>query len=286
MIPAQFEYAAPSTLSEALNALSNDPDAKALAGGHSLLPMMKLRLSEPSTLIDLRNVNELRGVTPNAGGWRIGALTTYNQLATNPDLAGYHALIDAVTIIGDTQVRHRGTIGGSLAHADPAADLPAVVLVLNATINAVNTSGSRSIPIDGYFNGLFSTELQEGEILTSVDLPGLAANTGSAYAKLPNPASGYAMVGVAASLTVSGGVAHNVRVALTGAYDNAIRLEEVEQALEGQAANADSIAAAVANAGSELDLMGDIHASAEYRAAMIKVYAKRALLKALERAQG
>jgi carbon-monoxide dehydrogenase medium subunit len=286
MIPAQFEYAAPSTLSEALNALSNDPDAKALAGGHSLLPMMKLRLAEPSSLIDLRNISELRGVTPNAGGWRVGALTTHNQVATNPDLAGYHALIDAASIIGDTQVRHRGTIGGSLAHADPAADLPAVVLALNVTINAVSTSGSRSLPIDGYFNGLFSTELGEGEILTSVDFPALAPNTGSAYAKLPNPASGYAMVGVAASLSLSDGVAQNVRVALTGAYDFAIRLEEVEQALEGQAVNADSIASAVANAGSSLDLMGDIHASAEYRAAMIKVYAKRALLKALERAQG
>jgi|HigsolmetaAR201D_1030396.scaffolds.fasta_scaffold01785_9 carbon-monoxide dehydrogenase medium subunit len=286
MIPAQFEYSAPSTLSEALAALASNPDAKALAGGHSLLPMMKLRLAQPAALVDLRNIAELRGISAHNGGWRIGAFTTYAQAASDANLQAYSALHDAVTIIGDTQVRNRGTIGGSLAHADPAADLPAVVLALNATINVIGPNGARSIPIDEYFTGMFSSALESNEILTSVDLPAQAAGTGSAYAKLANPASGYAMVGVAASITVSGGTIQNARVALTGAYDHAVRLSEVENALNGQPANADTVAASVANAGDGLDLMGDIHASAEYRAAMVKVYAKRALLKALERAQG
>src|SRR5262245_15530661 len=286
MIPAQFEYAAPATLSEALAILSKDGEAKALAGGHSLLPAMKLRLSTPSMLVDLRNIGELRGVSPHDGGWRIGAMTTHDQIANNASLAGYQALIDAASIIGDAQVRNRGTIGGSLAHADPAADLPAVALALEATINTTGPGGARSIPIDGYFTGMFETALGEGNIITSIDLPAITAGTASAYAKFANPASGYAMVGVAARVTLNGGNAQNVRVALTGASDHAIRLGSVESALEGKPLTAESIAAACANAGAGLDLMGDIHASAEYRAAMVGVYARRALTKALERAQG
>jgi aerobic carbon-monoxide dehydrogenase medium subunit len=286
MIPSQFEYAAPATLNEAVALLAKDPDAKALAGGHSLLPVMKLRLSSPSMLVDLRNVAELRGVSANGGGWRIGAMTTHDQIANNTSLKAYGALIDAASIIGDTQVRNRGTIGGSLAHADPAADLPAVVLVLEATINVTGAKGSRAIPIDGFFTGLFETTLGEGAIITSVDLPATAASTGSAYAKFANPASGYAMVGVAARVTLSGGNAQNVRVALTGAADYAVRLSGVESALEGKPLTAESIAAACEQAGAGVEIRGDIHASADYRAAMVKVYAKRALGKALERARG
>jgi carbon-monoxide dehydrogenase medium subunit len=284
MIPSQFEYAAPATLNETLALLAKNPDAKALAGGHSLLPVMKLRLSSPSMLVDLRNVAELRGVSANGGGWRIGAMTTHAQIAGNANLKRYQALIDATLNIGDTQVRNRGTIGGSLAHADPAADLPAVVLALEATINATGAKGARSISIEQFFTGMLATALEEGEIITSVDLPALAASTGSAYAKLANPASGYAMVGVAARVTLSGGAAQNVRVVLTGAADHAMRLSGVESALEGKPLTAESIAAACENAGAGLDLMGDIHASAEYRAAMVGVYARRALAKALERA--
>jgi carbon-monoxide dehydrogenase medium subunit len=286
MIPAQFEYAAPATLNEAVSLLSKNPDAKALAGGHSLLPVMKLRLSSPSMLVDLRNISELRGISAQGSSWRIGAMMTYVQVATDKSLQGYHALIDATTVIGDTQVRNRGTIGGSLAHADPAADLPAVMLALDATVNTVGPSGTRSLAIDDFFTGMLATALEEGEIVTSIDLPALAASTGSNYAKFANPASGYALVGVAARVTLSGGNAQNVRVALTGASDHAIRLSDIESALEGQALTAESIAAACANAGAGLDLMGDIHASAEYRAAMVGVYARRALAKALERAQG
>src|SRR5690242_14967822 len=182
MIPSQFEYAAPATLNEALALLSKNPDAKALAGGHSLLPVMKLRLSSPSMLVDLRKIGELRGVSAHNGGWRIGAMTTHAQIASNSDLQGYQALIDATSIIGDAQVRNRGTIGGSLAHADPAADMPAVVLALDATINATGPNGARSISVDQFFEGLMATALAEGEIITSVDLPALAAGTSSAYA--------------------------------------------------------------------------------------------------------
>jgi carbon-monoxide dehydrogenase medium subunit len=286
MIPSQFEYSAPATLNEAVALLAKDPDAKALAGGHSLLPVMKLRLASPSMLVDLRNVAELRGVSANGGGWRIGAMTTHAQIASNANLKGYQALIDATSIIGDAQVRNRGTIGGSLAHADPAADLPAVVVALNATLNVVGPKGARAIATDGFFEGMMATTLGEGEVITSVDLPALAAGAVSAYAKFANPASGYAMVGVAAQATLSGGVARNVRVVLTGASDHATRLTQVESALEGQALTAASIAAACAQAGAGLDLMGDIHASAEYRRAMVGVYARRALAKALERAGG
>jgi carbon-monoxide dehydrogenase medium subunit len=286
MIPAQFDYAAPATLDEALALLSKDPEAKALAGGHSLLPVMKLRLATPTMLVDLRKIQDLRGISAHNGGWRIGAMTTYAEAAAHRELQRYHALHDALTVIGDVQVRNRGTIGGSLAHNDPAADLPAVALALEATINARGPGGERAIPIDQFIVGLFETALSSGEVITSVDLPALAANTGSAYAKFANPASGYALVGVAARLTLANGVAQNVRVAVTGAASHASRLSEVERALEGQQLSDEAIAQAAEQAGQNLDYNSDIHASADYRRAMVKVYTRRALTRALERARG
>jgi aerobic carbon-monoxide dehydrogenase medium subunit len=283
MIPPQFDYAAPATMSEALALLSQNPDAKALAGGHSLLPVMKLRLAAPPLLVDLRNVAELRGISAQGSGWRVGAMTTYQELTAHQELARYHALYDATSVIGDAQVRNRGTIGGSLAHNDPAADLPAVALALEVTVN----TNSRAIPIDDFIVGLLQTSLEEGEIITSIDFPALAAGTGSAYAKFANPASGYALVGVAVRLTLGAdGSAQQVRIALTGAADQATRLSGVEHALEGQQISDESIAAAAQQAGEGLQLNGDIHASAEYRAAMVKVYTRRAIAKALERARG
>jgi carbon-monoxide dehydrogenase medium subunit len=187
-------------------------------------------------------------------------------------------------VIGDTQVRNCGTIGGALAHADPAADLPAVVLALGASINTISASGSRSIAIDGFFEGMMTTSLAEGEIITSIDLPALAAGTGTAYTKFANPASGYAMVGVAASVTISGGKVTAARVGLTGAGPSAVRLSAVEQALVGSDGSEASIASAVANAGAGLDILGDIHASEDYRRAMVSVYAKRAIAAAIARA--
>jgi carbon-monoxide dehydrogenase medium subunit len=284
MIPSAFEYVAPTTLSEAIGLLTKDPEAKLLAGGHSLLPTMKLRLSAPSILVDLGKIGELRGISANGSGVRIGAMTTYAEMTASAALKGYAGLIDATSIIGDTQVRNRGTIGGALAHADPAADLPAVVLALGATVNVAGPNGQRSIAIDDYFQGMMSTALEEGEIITSVDLPALAAGTGTAYIKFANPASGYAMVGVGVSVTVSGGTISAARVGLTGAGPSAIRLSSVEQALVGSDGSEASVAGAVANAGDGLDILGDIHAGEDYRRAMVSVYAKRAIAAAIARA--
>ena len=281
-----FNYAKPSSLADAARAAAG-ADAKILAGGQSLLPAMKLGLAAPAALVDLSGLGDLKGITVSGGTVKIGAMTNHAAVAASKDVQqAIPALAALAGNIGDRQVRNRGTIGGSLAHADPAADLPAVALALEATINISGPGGARTAAIDGYFTGMFETGLHEGEIITSVDLPALAAGTSSAYAKLANPASGYAMVGVAARVTLSGGTARNVRVALTGAADHAMRLSQLESALEGQALTAESIAAACQQAGAGLDLMGDIHASAEYRSAMVGVYARRALAKALERSGG
>jgi carbon-monoxide dehydrogenase medium subunit len=281
MIPSVFDYAAPATLNEAMNLLK-DPEAKLLAGGHSLLPTMKLRLAAPSLLVDLGKIPELRGISAHGDGVRIGAMTTYVQITTSADLQGYAALTDATSIIGDTQVRNRGTIGGALAHADPAADLPAVLLAIGATVNTIGPNGTRAIAIDDFFQGMMATALEEGEIITSIDLP--AAAGGSAYVKFANPASGYAMVGVAANVTISGGKVSAARVGLTGAGPSATRLESVEQALIGGDGSDASVASAVANAGAGLDILGDIHAGEDYRRAMVSVYAKRAIAAAIARA--
>jgi aerobic carbon-monoxide dehydrogenase medium subunit len=285
MIPSAFEYALPATLSEAMEILSADPEAKLLAGGHSLLPTMKLRLAAPSKLVDLRKIGDLRGISASGGGVRIGAMTTYAEMTASAALKGYAALTDATSIIGDTQVRNRGTIGGALAHADPAADLPAVLLALAATVNTIGPGGARTIAIDDFFQGMMTTALEEGEIITSVDLPGLAAGSGTAYVKFANPASGYAMVGVAASVTLSGGRVSACRVGLTGAGPSATRLEGVEQALAGSDGADASVASAVASAGEGIDILGDIHAGEDYRRAMVRVYAKRVVAAAIARAR-
>lgn len=286
MIPAPFDYAAPATLDEALALLAGGGDAKALAGGHSLLPVMKLRLAAPALLVDLRKIGELRGVAALGGGWRIGAMATYAELAAHAGLRRYQALAEAAAEIGDLQVRNCGTLGGSLAHNDPAADLPAVALALDATINTRGPGGARALPADQFLVGMLQTALEEGELITSVDLPALPPGCASGYLKLANPASGYAMVGVAARVTLGAdGLARDVRVALTGATDCARRLEAVERALEGRPPTAELIASAAQRAAQGLEISGDIHASAEYRAAMVPVYVRRALAAAAERAR-
>lgn len=289
MYPAKFDYYRANSVAEAVSLLQQHGEgARVLAGGHSLLPLMKMRLAQPSVLIDIGRVTDLRGISARAdGGARVGAMTTHTEIAASQELQRYQGLIDAASIIGDVQVRNRGTIGGSLAHSDPGADYPAIVLALEATINTAGPSGSRAIPADEFFVGLLATALEAGEIITSVDFPAQAANTASAYAKFENPASGYAIVGVAARVTVGDdGNARNVRVAVTGAADSASRLREVESALEGQPLTADNIAAAAQPAGQGLTFNSDIHASEEYRAHLTKVLTRRALEKAAERARG
>jgi carbon-monoxide dehydrogenase medium subunit len=290
MFPRPFDYQAPDSLGEALTLLAADPDeTKALAGGHSLLPLMKLRLAAPRLLVDLRRLrDELAGVRAADGGLAIGALTTYHTLQADPlVLARHPVLSEAAGVIGDLQVRNRGTIGGSLAHADPAGDLPAVALALDAELEAASQQGRRRIAAREFFQGLYSTALAPGELLTTIHLPAPAARTGAAYAKFANPASGYAVVGVAALLALDeGGRIATARVAVTGVADAAYRATAAESALMGQAATAQTLAEAAVHAADGVDPLEDLYASGPYRAHMARVYAGRALTRALERARG
>ena len=287
MIPSSFEYLAPATIADAQSLLSqHGPDAKLVAGGHSLIPLMKLRLAEPRFLIDLGRVADLSYIREQDGGLAIGAMTTYYQIESSPQVRGrYLALAEAVSLVADLQVRNKGTIGGSLAHCDPAADLPAVMLALEGQIGATGPSGRRTIDADGFFVEPFATALTDNEILTEIRVPGLAANTGGSYKKLANKASHFAIVGVAAFVTVSGGVCQKVRIGITGAGPVATRAKEAEGALEGKEPTDSNLAQAAQQAGRGIDFLGDIHASEEYRAHLTQVFTRRALEEAVSRAR-
>lgn len=286
MFPSDFEYAAPTTIQEALDLLSQNPEAKVLAGGHSLLPAMKLRLTAPALLVDISKIPELKGIHAN-GSVRIGAYTTYHELETSQELArGVPMLVECAKNIGDPQVRSRGTIGGALAHSDPAADMTAVVLALGADIKAVGPNGERTIAADNFFVDILQSALDEGELLTEITVPQMSGKVGMAYEKFKHPASGYAIVGVAAlvQLDDSGNIA-SCRIAVTGAGPKAQRATSAENMLLNHQATTDDIAAAAAQASSGLDFIGDISASEEYRAHLTQVLTRRALTRALERAQ-
>ena len=279
MYPSQFEYHKPSSVQEAIALLSN-PDAKVLAGGHSLIPAMKLRLANPGTIVDIGAISSLKGISVN-GGATIGALTTYKELLDSAALKGpFPVIAQTANIVGDPAVRNRGTLGGSLAHSDPAADYTAVLLALNASVKAVGPNGERTIALDDFFVDLFTSALEADELLTSISIPADSAGAGQAYEKHAHPASGYAVVGVAAVLKVNGGIIQSARVAVTGAIAKATRAPATEQALVGKAATAENIAAAAALASDGLDLNGDTYASAEYRAHLVNVLAKRAITRA------
>jgi carbon-monoxide dehydrogenase medium subunit len=286
MIPAGFEYFAPTSMDDAIALLQeHGEEAKLLAGGHSLIPLMKLRLTEPGVIVDIGGIGELRGIRRGNGSVAVGALTTYTTLAESSDLSGCDALVEAALSVGDAQVRNRGTIGGSLAHADPGADLPAAVLALGAEIALRGPEGERTVNADDFFQGLFTSDVGESELLTEVRVRPAGDRTGTAYVKFPNPASGYAVVGVAASLTLNAdGTVADARVAITGAGDHAVRATAVEDALRGQQPTDDAIASAASHAAEGIDPLDDIHASAEYRAELARVYTRRALVKARERA--
>lgn len=287
MFPAEFDYQAPASLGEALAMLgSGDGEVKALAGGQSLLPLMKLRLAEPGTLIDLRNVPELRGIRSDGNGVICGAMTTYFQAIDSPITQTKTPLIvQALRQVGDPQVRARGTIGGSLAHADPAGDLPAVALALNATMHAAGPNGERDIAARDFFTDMLTTALQANELLTWVRFEATdTPRTGTAYAKHRHPASGYAVVGVAAVVTLDpNGVCQEARVAITGAGTHAIRATGVEQELAGKPLAQASEASARAAEG--LDLLNDYYASTDYRAHLARVLTLRALNQAAQAAQ-
>lgn len=287
MIPSPFEYFAPTTVAEAVALLQqHGDDAKLLAGGHSLLPAMKLRLTTPGVLVDVNKIAELKGISVN-GNVTVGAGATYHEIAASEAVrSSCLVLAECVGQIGDIQVRNRGTVGGSLAHADPAADLPAVALALGATLTAQGPSGSRTVAADDLFVDLLTTSLEPTEVVTRITFPKLGTGAGAAYAKLRQPASRYAIVGVAAMLVMDGGKISEARVGVTGAGPMAVRQPTVEAALVGSDGSAEAIAAAAEQAGEDMDYLGDIHASEEYRRAMVKVYARRALTEAARRARG
>jgi aerobic carbon-monoxide dehydrogenase medium subunit len=277
MIPTEFDYVAPSSLAEALSLLTErGADAKVLAGGHSLVPLMKLRLASPSVLIDVGRIAELRGISAEGQRLRIGAMTTHAQVASSPDVnQRAPALAQAAHEIGDRQVRARGTIGGSLAHNDPAADLPAVMLALDAEFLVRSMAGERTIRAEDFFVGMLETALRPDEILTAVRV---AVAPRSAYVKFPNPASHYAITGVGASVQGNGTIT-SARIGVTGAAPLAYRATAAEAALNGKALTPDSIAQAAAAAYDNRDLLSDIHASAEYRANLVRVLTRRVLEK-------
>src|SRR5215831_1167662 len=279
MYPAQFDYHTPGTVQEALAMLGQySDDAKLLAGGHSLLPAMKLRLSQPKHLLDLRKVPGLTGIKEEGGMLVIGAMTTHYAVETSPVVKSKcPVLASTAGLIGDPMVRNMGTIGGSLAHADPAADYPAAIIALGAEMVAEGPRGKRTIKADDFFKGLLTTALADDEILTEIRVPAAAANVKSAYMKFPHPASRFAVVGVAAVLTMDGGKISKASIGITGAGTKAVRAAGVEGAIAGKAADAASIQAAAEKGADGVDVQADLQGSEEYKKHLLKVFSKRAI---------
>ena len=279
MIPAKFDYMAPTSVEEALDALSeHGDDAKIMAGGQSLLPVLRMRLNAPEVVIDLGRIDSLRGVREDGDALVIGALTTHYAIESSAVLKSKSPLMPEVAgHVGDPMVRNMGTIGGSLAHADPAADWPAAVIALGVELVAEGPMGKRTIKIDDFFKGLLTTALADDEILTEIRVPAAAANEKSAYMKFPHPASRFAVVGVAAVLTMDGGKIGKASIGLTGAGTKAIRAKGVEAAIAGKAADAASIQSAAEKAAEGVDVQADLQGSVEYKQHLLRVFAKRAM---------
>ena len=283
MIPEEFEYKRASTLDEAISLLqASNGDGKFLAGGHSLIPLMKLRLSEPGTLIDISRIPQLKGITDQNGKVQVGAATTHTEVLQSDLIRRVCPVVsECAAEIADPQVRNRGTIGGSLAHADPSADYPAVMVALDAEIHLKGPGGWRAVKAGDFFQGMFTVDMAEDEIIAGVQLPPAQH---AAYVKLHQRASHYAIVGVAAVLEMNGRTCTSARIGITGASTHAQRLTNVEASLAGKEltqANIDA-AAAIADANLE-DVNSDLHASEAYRRAMVKVFTRRAIERAASR---
>jgi carbon-monoxide dehydrogenase medium subunit len=277
MIPAEFDYVAPDSLDEAIRAVSDGgEDAKYLAGGHSLVPMMKLRVANPSLLVDLRKLDDLRGVRRN-GGLSIGALTTHAALARE----GVGLLSEAAATIADPQVRHRGTIGGSLAHGDPASDLPAVVLAGEGELVVKGTGGERTIAAADFFKGYLHTGLAGDEVLTEIRFPGGLDGFSYAYQKFNRRQEDWAMVAVCVLVRQEGGTCSDIRVGLTHMGMTPLRAHAVEQALRGQSLSPEAIGAAADHAAEGTSPPSDLNASAEYKRHLARVLCRRALQQAV-----
>ena len=285
MYPSKFDYHRPSSVQEAVQILSDNPDAKVLAGGHSLIPVMKLRLAAPAALVDIGRIDALQGISRSNGSLSIGACVTYNEIANSADVqAAAPLLAEAAGQIGDRQVRYRGTIGGNLSHADPASDLPAAALALGATLHVTGAGGSRSISASEFFVDLMMTALQPDEILTSVEIAAAAAGTGSAYVKFEHPASGYALCGAAAVVTRgAGGSCTGASLCFNGVAATAVSAGGVASSLVGSDLSDDAIVSAVSGLAIP-DATGDMFASAGYRQELAKSIGIQALLTARDRA--
>jgi carbon-monoxide dehydrogenase medium subunit len=288
MYPSDFDYYRPSTVAEAVELLQKHSGAKILAGGHSLIPAMKYRVANPSALIDIGKIGALDGINAKADGdLVVGAMATHAKVAASKAVRENCAMVaDVAGAIGDQQVRNRGTIGGSLAHADPAADYPTVIRCVGAKMVAIGPKGSRTLSSETFFTDLFTTALGADEVLTEVHLNGYGKGTGGYYAKFAHPASGYAVVGAAAMVTVKDGVCSRVSLCVGGATPNPVRCEDAEAALTGKAPTAENIAAAAALVGKAIsNPMSDSFANGDYRAHLAGVMAKRALSTASDRAK-
>jgi carbon-monoxide dehydrogenase medium subunit len=279
MYPAQFEYHTPGSVREVLELLGrHKDDAKLLAGGHSLLPAMKLRLSQPKHLLDLKKVPGLTGIKEEGGMLVIGAMTTHYAIESSSVVKSKCPVLAATAaLIGDPMVRNVGTIGGSLAHADPAADYPAAIIALGAEMVAEGPKGKRTIKADDFFKGLLTTALAPDEILTEVRVPACGPKVGCAYLKFPHPASRFAVVGVAAVLTVDGGRVTKAGIGITGAGTKAVRAKGVEAGLSGKALDAATIQAAADKAPDGVDVQADLQGSEEYKRHLLKVFARRSI---------
>jgi carbon-monoxide dehydrogenase medium subunit len=287
MYSPEFDYYRAGSIAEIGQLLRDHPGAKILAGGHSLIPLLKLRLTSPPALVDIGRVQALRGVALVGDRLRIGALTTHAELSTSPLVRAHApALSSAAGHVGDLAVRNRGTIGGNVAHADPASDLPAVLVALGASFAIVGPGGERSVPVDAFFIGMMTTALGERDVLTAIEVPVKTHGQGMAYVKCEHPASRYAVIGVAAVVTISGGTCTAASIALAGLVATPTRVESVERVLVGQTITPQTAARAAAYVASDLggDLIGDLYASSEYRRGVAPVYVRRAILAAAERA--
>lgn len=289
MKPPAFAYHRPETLEEALALLAEHEDAKPLAGGQSLIPAMNFRLAAPAALVDLGRLAELRVINGSgSGGVRVGAMTTHSALETSPVIAERAPLLaETMGFVAHPQIRNRGTIGGSLAHADPAAELPAVIVALAATLTLTSAGGERRVSGEQFFTGLFATALEPGELVTAIEIPALPARAGWAFEEMARRHGDYALVGVAALLILdAAGRCANARIALLSVGEGPTLSKAAMAALAGQTPNIEAIRAAADLAGSEdIDPPADIHASAGYRRQLARVLTRRALSRAMERAQ-
>ena len=286
MIPGAFDYHRPSDIDAAVKLLAElGDDALIVAGGHSLIPMMKLRLAQPATLIDIGRIDELRGVEAGDGWVRVGSLTTHAELADSPQLHERCPLLaEAAAKIGDPSVRNVGTIGGNIAHADPASDLPAVLVAVGATVHLQGPNGARRLPASEFFVDLLHTAMAAGEVLTAVELPDPSPASGSAYLKVEHPASGYAVCGAAAVVTMKDGDCSSASLSFNGVENSPESFTAVTDAIVGTDAGDGVIDQAVDGNLAIADPLGDIHASGEYRVALAHAYGKRALKLARDRA--